>query len=114
MGIRMIRRIFRPAALLVTLALAIGLVVTPGWSQQPPPGAQAPTLAAVLPVGVQRGQAVELTLTGTNLANPTGVSLGTAADVTIPTTDKNGTDNAKLKVQLKLPADAPLGLYPLR
>jgi hypothetical protein len=69
---------------------------------------------ALQPAGVQRGQMVELSLTGTNLAGPTALSLGIPAEVTFPTTDKNGQDNAKLKVQLKLPPDTPLGLYPLR
>ncbi len=99
---------------LFTVLVLLGLAATPGWSQKPPPGSQAPTLNAFLPVGVQRGQPVELLLTGTNLAGPTGLTLGTPAEVTIPTTDKNGTDNAKLKVQVKLPADTPLGLYAIR
>jgi hypothetical protein len=99
---------------LSAVVFLIGLLATPAWSQKPPPGSQAPTLNAFLPAGLQRGQSVELSLTGTNLAGPTGVALGTPADVTIPTTDKNGQDNAKLKVQIKVPADTPLGLYPLR
>jgi hypothetical protein len=110
----MIRRTRHAVPALLSLVALLGLFAAPGWSQKPPPGSTAPNLNAFLPVGVQRGQPVELLLTGTNLAGPTGVSLGTPAEVTVPTTDKNGQDNAKLKIQVKLPADTPLGLYPLR
>jgi hypothetical protein len=110
----MFRRFFHSLCCVLLAGLVIGLVPTAAWSQKPPPGSQAPTLNAFLPVSFQRGQAVELTLTGTNLAGPTGLSLGAPVGVDIPTADKNGTDNAKLKVQLKLPPDMPLGLYPLR
>jgi hypothetical protein len=109
----MLRRCLRWLCCL-SAAVLFGLIPTRAWSQKPPPGSQAPTVNAFVPVGLQRGQAVEVTLTGTNLANPTGVSLGAPVEVTIPTADKNGTDNAKFKVQLKLPADMPIGLYPLR
>jgi hypothetical protein len=110
----MIRRTLRLVLFVFGLAALLGLAVSPGWSQKPVPGAQAPNLNAFVPIGLQRGKSADLTLTGVNLAGPTGVSLGTPAEVTIPTADKNGTDNAKLKVQLKLPAETPLGLYPLR
>jgi hypothetical protein len=108
------RRILRFALAFWGLILVFGLAVPPGWSQKPAPGAQAPTLNPLLPIGLQRGQPVELLLTGANLAGPTGISLGTPVEASIPTADKNGQDNAKLKVQLKMPADTPLGLYPLR
>jgi len=57
---------------------------------------------------------LELLLTGTNLAGPTGLMTGFPAHVTIPSEDKNGQDNSKLKVRLEVPANAPLGYYPLR
>lgn len=110
----MMRRTLRASLSLVTLAVLVTLGATPGWSQKPVPGSRAPNLNAFIPVGLQRGQSVELLLTGVNLAGPTGLALGTPAEVVIPTTDKNGQDNVKLKVQLKLPADTPLGLYPMR
>ena len=110
----MLRRTLPFARGLCTLFLFLALTVSPAWSQKPAPGSQSPILNPVLPVGVQRGQPADLLLTGTNLAGLTGVALGTPAEVTIPTADKNGEDNAKLKVQLKLPADTPLGLYALR
>jgi hypothetical protein len=110
----MTRRFFRAALYVLVLAVFVGLFATPGWSQKPLPGSRAPNLNAFVPVGLQRGQPVDLLLTGVNLAGPTGLTLGTPASVTFPPADKNGQDNAKLKVQLKLPADTPLGLYPLR
>lgn len=110
----MIRRICRWLPFLSTFALAIGFLATPSQAQKPAPGSQSPTLNVCMPLGVQRGKPADLLLLGTNLAGPTGLSLGTPADITVPTADKNGLDNAKLKVQLKVPADTPLGLYPLR
>src|SRR5258708_20903930 len=110
----MMRRTLRASLSLVTLAALVTLGATPGWSQKPVPGSRAPNLNAFVPVGLQRGHATELLLTGVNLAGPTGLTLGTPAEVVIPILDKNGQDNAKLKVQLRVPADTPLGLYPLR
>jgi hypothetical protein len=110
----MCRSLIRSVFAFAVVVLLVDLVAVPAWSQKPPPGSQAPTLNAFLPIGLQRGQVTELVLTGTNLAGPTGFSLGTAAEITIPMADKNGQDNTKLKVQLKVPAQTPLGLYPLR
>ncbi len=105
-----------PLALLSVLAL----VGRPGpLDAQPPPpvlppNPQAPTLAPVSPLGVQRGTKLELTLTGTNLADPTGLWTSFPAKVTFPTDGNNGKDNAKLRVLLDVPADAPLGFHGLR
>ena len=86
------------------------------WGQKPPPPAnpQAPTINPVIPTGVQRGQAADFVLTGTNLASPTGVSIGCAAKVTIPSEEKNGTDPTKCKVRIETPADTPIGWYTFR
>ncbi len=93
-------------------------VVSPSnsWAQKPPPPAnpQAPTINPLVPAGVQRGSVTEIVLTGTNLASPTGVSLGCLAKVTIPTEDKNGTDAGKCKVRIEVPANTPIGWYPFR
>jgi hypothetical protein len=97
--------------------IGLGLLLAPAsWSQQkpPPPNPNAPNLAMPFPMGVQRGTTLDLSLTGGNLANPTGFWAGFPAKVTIPTEDKNGSDNAKLKVRIAVPADAPLGLYACR
>jgi hypothetical protein len=66
------------------------------------------------PLGMQRGTSLEITLTGTNLAEPTGLLVGFPVKVTIPTDNKNGLDNTKLRVRLEVPADAPLGYQSLR
>lgn len=88
------------------------------WAQKPPapaqPNPQAPTLAPVVPLGIQRGSSLELTLTGTNLAEPTGLWLSFPAKVAIPTDNNNGKDNTKLRVALEVPKEAPLGLQSLR
>ena len=47
-----------------------------GWAQKPPAlpvNPQAPVLKPVVPLGMQRGSTLDLTLTGTNLAEPTGL-----------------------------------------
>jgi hypothetical protein len=63
---------------------------------------------------VQRGTALELTLTGTNLADPTGLWTSFPAKVTIPTDRNNGKDNGALRVRLEVPPDAPLGFHTIR
>jgi hypothetical protein len=79
-----------------------------------PPNPQAPNLAMPVPLGVQRGNTLDLTLTGTNLAEPTALWTSFPAKVTIPTDANNGKDNAKLRVRLEVPKDAPLGFHALR
>src|SRR5262245_31210161 len=86
-------------------------------AQQPPPIApnpQAPTLNPVTPFGMPRGTKLELTLTGTNLAEPTGFWTSFPATVTIPTDMNNGKEPTKLRVVLEVPKDAPLGFYSVR
>jgi hypothetical protein len=96
--------------------LAAGLVsvflAAPVAAQPPaPPNPQAPVLNRVPPLGAQRGTTIELTLTGTNLAGPTGFWTSFPARVTIPTDGNNGKDNARLRVVVDLPRDAPLGFH---
>lgn len=75
---------------------------------------QAPTLNPAFPLGVQRGQTLELNLTGANLADPTALWTSFPAKVTIPADMNNGKDAAKLKVKIEVPADAPLGFHTIR
>src|SRR5439155_11955504 len=86
------------SALLLALLAACSLG-GPARGQKPPPPAkpnpQAPVLNMPTPLGMQRGTSVELTLTGTNLAEPTGLVVRLPGKVTIPTDHKNGLDNAK-------------------
>lgn len=75
---------------------------------------QSPTLNVAFPLGAQRGQTIELNLTGTNLADPTALWTSFPAKVTIPTDMNNGKDAAKLRVKLEVPADAPIGFHSIR
>jgi hypothetical protein len=94
-----------------------GLASSPLWAQkkkQPPPVSSAgPTLAPILS-SLQPGQAADIVLTGTNLANPTGVALNFPAKATIAKDDKDSLDAAKCKVRIEVPKDTPVGWYALR
>ena len=103
-----------PSPVLPLLAL---LAVVPGVHAQPPAALAnplAPTLAIPVPLGVQRGTTLDLTLTGTNLASPTALWTSFPAKVTIPTDANNGKDATKLRVRLEVPKGAPLGFHSLR
>jgi hypothetical protein len=102
-------RIF--ALLVVSFTLVAGRT---GAQPPAPPPPLAPTLAPIMPLGMQRGTALEVTLTGTNLAEPTGVWTSFSAKVTIPTDAKNGTNPASLRVKIELAKDAPLGFHSIR
>ena len=113
----------RPALLTSSFGFGLGLLVVlaagrpPTAQGQPkplvvPPAPQAPTLTTPASLGVKRGAAVELTLSGANLADPVGVVLGGPGKVAVVPAAK--ADPAQLKVKVELPADAPVGLYPLR
>src|ERR1043165_2150908 len=116
MRYRMRRSIFRAAGFFFALAL-LG-PAGPGWAQKPPPpvkpNPQAPALTGLTPPGVQRGATVEVVLTGTNLANPTGVLVSIPGPVTIPDDNKNGQNPASLRVKGQVANDAPLGYHTLR
>jgi hypothetical protein len=79
-----------------------------------PPNPLAPTLKSPAPMGMQRGTTLDLTLTGSNLADPTGLWTSFPAKVAIPKEANNGKDPAKLLVRLEVPKDAPLGFHALR
>lgn len=102
-------------ARLTLAALALLPIATAhSWAQALPVNPQAPVVAPLSLTGVQPGQTVELTLKGTGLAGPTGLSVGFPCKATIPTDGKNGQENATLKVRLDVPKDAAAGAYPLR
>src|SRR5271155_3708905 len=102
------------------LILALSLSLTGRQldaQKQPGPVAinpQAPTLSGLSTTGIQRGTTLEITLTGTNLANPTGVLTSFPAAVTIPEEGKNGKEPGQLHIRLEVPVDAPLGFHNLR
>jgi hypothetical protein len=97
----------------------LSLCLLPGicQGQNPPPvkpNPQAPTLNVAVPLGMQRGIALDLTLNGGNLAEPTAFWTSFPAKVTIPADNKNGTDQSKLLVRLEVPKDAPIGFHTIR
>jgi hypothetical protein len=100
------------------LPVLIVLVVVAGSvNGQPPPvpvNPQAPTINMPFPMGMQRGTKLDLTLTGTNLAEPTGIWMSFPAKAVIPTDNNNGKDNTKLRVQIEVPADTPIGFQSMR
>ncbi|HEY7310127.1 MAG TPA: PPC domain-containing protein [Gemmataceae bacterium] len=98
------------------VALALAALTGDGRAQPKPlaPNPQAPVLKPAVPLGVQRGTTLDLTLTGTNLAEPTGLWTSFPAKVAIPTDGNNGKDNGKLLVRLDVPKDAPLGFHSIR
>jgi hypothetical protein len=97
------------------LALVLLLAIPVARSQPPAKDSPtAPVLSPIAPVGMQRGTKLEVTLTGNNLANPTGIWTSFPAKVTIPTDKDNGKNATALRIHLEVPADAPVGLGTLR
>jgi hypothetical protein len=97
--------------------ILIPVCIADGRAQKPPAPAgnpQAPVLKPALPLGMQRGTTLDLTLTGSNLAEPIGLWTSFPAKATIPTEGNNGKDNGKLLVRLEVPKDVPLGFHALR
>jgi len=111
-----IRR-FPAFGVVTVLALLLGWAAD-GLAQKPlapvQPNPLAPTLNIAVPLGMKRGTTFELTLTGTNLDDPAGLWTSFPAKVTIPTDNNNGKDKTKLRVQLEVPKDAPLGFHGIR
>ncbi len=108
-------RFFFLSALIVGTTLTLNSPTAAQKKAPPAVNAQAPKLATSAPLGMQRGTAADLTLTGANLAQPVGLTTSIpGAKVTIPTDGGNGTDAARLRVRLEVPKDAPLGYHALR
>jgi hypothetical protein len=80
----------------------------------PKPNPQAPVLTPTAPMGTQKGTAVEFTVTGKNLADPTGLLIAFPCKSSFPKDDKAKPDPTKLKVRIEVPPDAPLGFHALR
>ncbi|AMV28837.1 hypothetical protein VT84_30870 [Gemmata sp. SH-PL17] len=107
---------------LVGFAFGVALVTSAGTRTaiaQPKapaivPAPQAPTLTTPATLGAKPGDEVELTLTGTNLADAIGVTLGCPAKITIPGDNKNGTDAGKFRVKVAVDPKCAIGLYTVR
>ncbi len=99
----------------LAVLLLVSLCLGESLAQKPPPvNPQAPVLKSAFPLGMQRGTTLDLTLTGSNLAEPTGVWTSFPAKTTIPSDGNNGKDNGKLVVRLEVPKDAPIGFHAIR
>ncbi|MGH7170712.1 MAG: hypothetical protein ACRELG_10575, partial [Gemmataceae bacterium] len=109
---------FLPVSMRFGIALVLfSTCIGDGQAQKRPAlpiNPQAPVLKPAAPLGMQRGTTLDLTLTGTNLADPTGLWTSFPAKATIPTAGNNGKDKGKLLVRLEVPKDAPLGFHALR
>lgn len=84
-------------------------------AQDPPPAAPnpaAPKIDMPVPLGGQRGGQIEITLSGSNLAEPTALWCSFPAKVTFPETTTKEAN--KLKVRLEIAHDAPLGFHAVR
>ena len=78
------------------------------------PPAAGPALTFPTNLGVRAGTTTELELTGTKLADATGVWVMEPLKARLPTDRKNGTDPAKVRVTIEAPPHTPSGLYPIR
>lgn len=93
------------------LSLLLGclapLAVSPVFAQ--------PSIATTSPLGIQPGQAVDVTLNGGNLAGAQQLwsSFGGEA-VLSPDVENNGQDAAKVVFRVTAPADAALGIHGIR
>ncbi len=119
----MSRRRFPSMIAFAGFALGVGIVLSNGEREavaQPKapvvitPAPQAPTITTPANFGAKVGEEVEITLTGTNLADATGVLLSCPAKATIPTDNKNGTEAAKLRVKVTVDPKTTVGLYTVR
>lgn len=99
-----------PAAGMALLLYATALAQAP----PAPPNPQAPSVNMPVPTGLRRGTSVELKLTGSNLADPTGLWTGCPARAIFPADNRNGKDQTRLRARLEVAKDAPLGLYAMR
>ncbi len=94
-----------------TPLLALLILAAAGQAQPPAPAnPQAPTLAPLPALGAQRGTAVDLAITGTNLGDITGVWASFPAKFSV--VENKTPTAARLKVDI--PKDAPLGYHFVR
>jgi hypothetical protein len=77
--------------------------------------AQAPALTNATPSACAVGQAVDITLSGTALANPTNLWTDMPGTVALaPDIKNNGTQAGQVVYRFTVPATAPVGIYGLR
>jgi hypothetical protein len=111
------RRFVGRIAFLMLLLGVVALGRTADAQKGPPPlppNPQAPTITALSATGMQRGTTLEVILTGTNLANPTGFHTSFPAKVTLLEDKDKAKQNSQLHVRLEVPAEAALGYHTIR
>jgi hypothetical protein len=115
--------------LLCALALG-GLLAVPALAQQPPQNVlPQPRISGVMPLGAKAGTSVEMTVTGTDLDDPTGLRFshpGMTAELIVPPEPKPDPTKkdppkpapkapvTKHKYKVTVPADAPVGTHDIR
>jgi hypothetical protein len=111
----------------IGLVLLVALLATAAprvWSQpQPGPGMPVPRLLLLSQHGAKAGDSVEITLTGTDVEEPTGLMLG-KSEVKVEWTDKGSPAEMKkgqpknvavaVKGRFTIPPGTPLGIRDLR
>jgi hypothetical protein len=101
------------SACLLALAVITAVASTAGAQPQPANPA-APQINVPNPIGARRGSTIEMTLTGKNLADPTGLSLSFAAHSQILPAKNAATAAGAVQIRLEIPTDAPLGMQTIR
>lgn len=115
--------------LLCALALG-GLLALPALAQQPPQNVlPQPRISGVMPLGAKAGTSVEVTVSGTDLDDPTGLRFshpGMTAELVVPPEPKPDPAKkdppkpapkgpiTKHKYKVTVPADAPVGTHDVR
>jgi hypothetical protein len=96
----------------VLLAAALTAALPAQHSGAEPPA--APALGPVVPPGAPRGTAVDLTLAGTNLAEPLALMASFPARTALRTDGGHDKDSTTARVRVEVPADAPAGWHRVR
>lgn len=97
-----------------SLALSAGLTVALPASRAEAQGA-IPAISSTFPQAAAPGQTVDVKVRGGNLATPTELWTSFPAEVSFPADIAgNGTNAAEVTYRIKLPADAPSGVFGVR
>ncbi len=101
------------SACLLTL-IVVSSVTMPTAAQPLPANVLAPQMDIPQPLGARRGTAIDLTLTGKNLAEPIGLALSFAATSKFLPAKPGAAAANSLQIRLEVPSDAPLGIQTIR
>ena len=108
----------QPMRVLGLLCVLAGCLLTPRVcpAEGPALPAAEPTVAAIVPAGLQQGTSVNITVTGTNLAGAKSVRVsgGRLTVELVPPADMKTSNATQAMLQLTAAADAQLGMRELR